>query len=345
MVTNYFLGANSAKGFASLYSGFCSGEGDFLYIVKAGPGGGKSSFMRRMGEEAARRGLDVEYVLCSGDPQSLDGVYIPSMKLGFVDGTAPHVVEPRHIGLDGCYVNLGDFCSTNIPESAAQMICRETEKYQTQYKKAYGYLACASSLRETALDGVLTDELAQEIRARAQKAVAKHLEGTRKCSEGFIKKRFISAVSCMGCIDLSSELCKPYKSVYRVESRLGLSERYLEAVSKYALLAGAQVIACPSPLRPEALEAVFLPGVSAAFITGEPGEARCRRVKLDFLVARDSAAVNAAKRHYSALLTTATDHLAQAKRHHDALEAAYKPYINFPALTKYTDEILKKIYN
>ena len=37
--------------------------------------------------------MDVEYVLGSGDPDSVDGVYIPAWHTGYVDGTAPHVIE------------------------------------------------------------------------------------------------------------------------------------------------------------------------------------------------------------------------------------------------------------
>ena len=66
----WFLGANSAEGFRSLYEDFCRSEGDFLRIIKGGPGCGKSSFMRHIGEAAEKKGLEVEYILCSGDPDS-----------------------------------------------------------------------------------------------------------------------------------------------------------------------------------------------------------------------------------------------------------------------------------
>ena len=39
-------------------------------------------------------GYDAEYILCSGDPDSLDAVIIPSLKLAWADGTAPHALEP-----------------------------------------------------------------------------------------------------------------------------------------------------------------------------------------------------------------------------------------------------------
>ena len=110
--TRWFLGANSAEGFRSLYEDFCRGEGDFLRIIKGGPGCGKSSFMRHIGEAAEKKGLEVEYILCSGDPDSLDGVYIPALRLGYADGTAPHILDPACFGAGGDYLNLGAFCDT-----------------------------------------------------------------------------------------------------------------------------------------------------------------------------------------------------------------------------------------
>ena len=48
----WFLGSNSEHGFHSLYDGFCAGDGDFLRVIKGGPGTGKSSFMRAIGRAA-----------------------------------------------------------------------------------------------------------------------------------------------------------------------------------------------------------------------------------------------------------------------------------------------------
>ena len=74
MIQTYFLGANSRNGFYSLYEHFPPDKNAFLHILKSGPGTGKSGFLRRIGLAAEERGLDVHCVLCSGDPDSLDGV-------------------------------------------------------------------------------------------------------------------------------------------------------------------------------------------------------------------------------------------------------------------------------
>jgi hypothetical protein len=94
--SHYFLGSNSYAGFHSLYSGFTSpASGDFLYVIKGGPGGGKSTFMRRLGDAMHTCGYEVEYVHCSADPNSLDGVKFPQLHIAYVDGTAPHVGVPQ----------------------------------------------------------------------------------------------------------------------------------------------------------------------------------------------------------------------------------------------------------
>ena len=137
MQQTYFLGGNSCRGFFSLYDGFPPEEGAFLHIIKGGPGTGKSGFMRKIGEAAEARGMDVHYVLCSGDPDSLDGVYIPALHQAWVDGTAPHVVEPRHFGVDSDYVNLGRFVRLPMAEKDREEVLRLTAEYRSLYAEAY----------------------------------------------------------------------------------------------------------------------------------------------------------------------------------------------------------------
>ena len=138
----YFLGANSAQGFYSCYDSFCPPEdGNFLWVIKGGPGCGKSSFMRKLGQNAEGKGYCVEYVVCSGDPDSLDGIYIPDLKLGYVDGTAPHVQEPAYPAVRGAYLNLGEFYDTDALAEKADAIIAVQKQYRGYYREAYRLLA------------------------------------------------------------------------------------------------------------------------------------------------------------------------------------------------------------
>ena len=40
-------------------------------------------------ERMEQAGLETEYILCSGDPDSLDGLVLPQLGVAIVDGTAP----------------------------------------------------------------------------------------------------------------------------------------------------------------------------------------------------------------------------------------------------------------
>lgn len=87
----FYLGANSPAGFYSLYDQMLDpAEAEDIMILKGGPGCGKSSFMRRVAAAVEAEGVAVEYIQCSGDPESLDAVVFPALKTAIVDGTAPH---------------------------------------------------------------------------------------------------------------------------------------------------------------------------------------------------------------------------------------------------------------
>ena len=148
MSQTYFLGGNSCQGFTSLYAGFPPDKNAFLHIIKGGPGTGKSGFMRAIGAAAEERGLEVQYVLCSGDPDSLDGVYIPALGLAWVDGTAPHVVEPRHFGADSDYEDLGRFCRLPLSGKDKERVRQLTADYRALYAEAYEKLAAAKALHD-----------------------------------------------------------------------------------------------------------------------------------------------------------------------------------------------------
>ena len=91
----YFLGANAPSGFYSLYDQLISPEtARAVNILKGGPGCGKSTLMRRTAALLEEAGQQTEYILCSGDPDSLDAVVFPGLNAAIVDGTAPHAAVP-----------------------------------------------------------------------------------------------------------------------------------------------------------------------------------------------------------------------------------------------------------
>lgn len=64
------------------------------YFIKGRPGTGKSTFLKKLAEEAVQKGYDVYAYHCSFDPNSLDMIVVPQLSFCLFDSTAPHEYFP-----------------------------------------------------------------------------------------------------------------------------------------------------------------------------------------------------------------------------------------------------------
>ena len=94
----YFPGANTGRGFIGHFEGIVPpwSEPHYTYVLKGGPGVGKSTLMKKCAAIARANGFTVEEFRCASDPESFDAVRIPQRRLVLLDGTAHH--RPRHAG-------------------------------------------------------------------------------------------------------------------------------------------------------------------------------------------------------------------------------------------------------
>ena len=151
---HYFPGGNTAEG-------FCSHFGDILpapvqrrmFYLKGGPGVGKSTLMRRVGEAAEKAGLEVEYFHCSSDPDSLDAVCLPQKGAALMDGTAPHVYDPVAPGARDTLVGLGDFLDEAALRSHIEDILNLQKAISGRFRRCYCYLGGAQKVLEAARPG------------------------------------------------------------------------------------------------------------------------------------------------------------------------------------------------
>ena len=348
MSVSYFLGANSCQGFYSLYEEFCRAEGDYLHLIKAGPGGGKSGFMRRIAKAAEDRGLEVEYLICSGDPDSLDGIYIPKLHLGYLDATAPHVTEPRYFGFDSCYVSLGRFCSASPDDKIREY----AEKYHAMYKRAYAFLAAAGEVKRAEIPELISKKTIDKVKNKARSAFSRELGSFRSLSAGGrMRRRFIRCISCKGELCLSDSVQELCKRIYLLDDRCGLADVYLREIGDIARGRCVEVILCPSPLCPELLDAVLLPEYGLGFVSASAADIKnpWRHVRLDALIPTESMKVHRpelkrAGKLYCALTAEGINWLKKAKEYHDLLEKAYNPHVDFKSLNAFCDSEIGRIF-
>ena len=119
-----------------------------LFILNGGPGSGKSSIMKKVGHQWVEKGYDIEFLHCSSDNDSIDGVFIPALKVGLVDGTAPHVIEPKAPGAMEEYINLWFCLGFPAPGFKRPGIISLTNARSKSFQKAYTLFAEALKIHD-----------------------------------------------------------------------------------------------------------------------------------------------------------------------------------------------------
>lgn len=349
----FFLGANTQDGFYSLYREFAAEPNDFLHIIKAGPGTGKSTFMRRIAQTAQERGYDVEYILCSGDPDSLDGIFIPALQMGWADGTAPHAIDPRFFGASGAYVDLGQFCNISALRSRREQIEKTTKHYKAYYTQAYGFLRAAGAVNGIKSPDLVTADIAAAVEKRAKAAARREFGSRHGTTSGKAVRRFISALTCQGQVALTETVLSLCPRMIVLENQCGLAEIFLQTILEIGLESGANAIVCPDPLCPEQTEAVLFPTQGVGFLAAAkrwnslPSE---RTIHLDSLPNRDTfracrSEMRETEKMQESLLERAARALQKAKELHDQLEHIYRPWLDTAALDSFTGQTIDRWLN
>ena len=239
----YFLGGNTPTGFYSLYHQLSEPERlRALYIIKGGPGCGKSTLMRRVERHAQAAGLETQQVLCSGDPDSLDALILPQLGAALVDGTAPHVVEPQCPGVVERYIDLSQYYDRAGLQPLKQSILAATAEYRGRYKRVYRCLGAAGELRRDMNELVDTQGVQKRLGKRAAGIISRELKRPAQ-GEGRAEQRFLSAVTHKGMLTLWDTVTAQAERVYELAGEYGLAHHMLAPILTAALAAGHDAVA------------------------------------------------------------------------------------------------------
>lgn len=343
MQTTFFLGASTPDGFHSFFNELYDPEsGWYCYILKGGPGTGKSSLMKQLAKQLEERGLSVVRIACSSDPHSLDAVICPAAKTCIADGTAPHVLDPKFPGIADEIINLGVFWDQKKLEDNQEDILLLTQQNAACHKRCQRFLSAAGTMkadiRRLAQEYLNTDK----IQRYASRTAAK-LFPRPNGQIGTESHRFLSAVTPLGIYPLYATLEAICPQLYVIEDPYGAaSPLLLESLRCYALGNGLDVISCPCPLAPaREPEHLLLPQLGLGFITANryhPAPSiphktvrASRFLDVDGLRARRGR-ISFTRRAQKELLAEAAQSMADAKELHDWLEEYYVGAMDFSAM-------------
>lgn len=354
-IRHLFPGGNTPQGFFSYYNYIIPADAAHIFILKGGPGTGKSTFMRKMGEALLSRGYDVEYHHCSSDNGSLDGVVCPDIAVAFIDGTAPHVVDPKNPGCVDEIIHLGDYWDGKGIAANKQQIMRCNAEIGRSFQRAYRLLRAAKALYDDweAVDAEALDHTAAN--RRANELLAEVFAGVDTVGAGRLRKLFASAITPDGTVNYLESSVWTAGRCYVITGDPGSGKSTIvQKVVNAALAKGLDAEAFYCPFDPDKPEHVVIPALDAAITTSfiphpyHSGRQPVRVYDMNACLAPEVLAAHKDALVYDQdvfweLFVKSVAAIKSAKQLHDELETYYVPHMNFAAVENRWQETYERV--
>lgn len=334
---SYFPGSNTCRGFHGYFEELLPDESKKrVYIIKGGPGVGKSTLMRRVGAAWEKQGRQVQYYWCSGDPDSLDAVISDGCML--MDGTSPHVTDPTLPGAADGIINLGECLDEVIMAAHREEVLQLHREMKRCYSRAYHYL--------TGADAALRDM--QEIYAQAvdQGALINlRLEAMAFMQgiSGRCQHAYAQAITCKGVVGHLDSLKRG--KMLCLDLPFGFdADCILRPLAMNLSARGVKHLALMQPL--DGKKHAHILTDSCAVVTCVEKGCDVRTLPFDenaLKRAHDELAFNRAA--YDLLLNQALEALHGAKEKHDVLERIYADAMNYRRLDDMQANMVQRMKN
>ena len=337
----YFAASNSADGFINYFPKIFENVGKRLFVIKGGPGTGKSCFMKQVGKQAEANGYPVTYYYCSSDPDSLDGLVIGGMDVGFIDGTAPHVWEPRSVGVFEQILNFGEFWQADRLLRRRDRIEALSAKKKDAYRRAYRYLAAYGHVMRATAEEVASAIYSEKLEKAAERLVKQYgsengvfWEQTAVCS----------AIGMRGRARFDTYERNADK-LYTVTDHGGTAHFFFEALYKACRHRGVRVCLSRDPILPERIDALCLTDSGVTFTTeGEGTPVNMRRFVNEEAYRTLRSEIKRKNAIAGELVTCAEREFEAIRTHHFAIETQFAAAMDFSAKEAYTETFCTKLF-
>ncbi len=338
MIIEYFLGRATGEGFRTTIHNLIEGKGYFTYIIKGGPGTGKSSMMRKI----AQRMTDGEVFRCSSDPHSLDGVVMHDKKIILVDGTSPHVVEPTYSGACQRIINLGECWDAKMLRDNSEEIVAVTKENAGHHRRVKRCLKAIEALS----GDILTLEEECILKEKTDGFISREAARLPKCDKkGVIEFRQMSAITPEGYLRLDGD--RSFERVMIEDSGFGVRDYILKGIARDAAAKGHRCLISESPLHEGCVyDQLMIPDLKLWYVSS--GECS-RKIRAERFLDKDKLRMRKARMAFDRgtmeqLIQEAVNGLAVAKESHDRLEAHYIKAMNFDKVAEVFCELEKEIF-
>lgn len=351
-VYEYFPGSNTPKGFYSYYDYIMEkNEAKRVIILKGGPGTGKSTIMKRVANHLNKKGYETEILHCSSDPDSLDAVCVRECGFLILDGTSPHVVDPKLPGAVDEIINLGQYWDKEKIAKKKDEIMNLGKVISGNFVKAYDYLAAAKNISNR-IDRELTYEVPKSIVNEYEQKIKEEFDLKMHSErQGVVRRAFLGAFTSLGRINYIDTYAKNASQIYEIKTDFGIdNNNFLKNIATYFSDAGYDVHCFYCPISPDVkMEHLYIPQHRVFFTTENKYHSLSKAeptVEIDFRnnkINDVSTDIYDDIEIYNILLQKACAMLSKAKKLHDELEEKYIPCMDFGKVEGMCSELIESL--
>ncbi len=335
---SYFAALNTSCGFINNFDEIFSSAKKMI-ILKGGPGTGKSTLIRAIAAEAKNRDMSVEYFYCSSDTNSLDGVLISNGEIAIIDGTSPHMVDPKVPGARDEIINLGQFWNSLILSESSHEIKYYLDTISSLYKNVYDAMAISASAEDLIEKIVLRHTDVEKMRLAAERIA--RLYSTDKLPT---RRRGISAFGVRGYILLDSYE-KRADEIYAFRDKYSLSHVFLDILKENFESRRVGFDYSNSPIYNKT-DALILRGHNVAFlpVANDPSRIINTERFIRKSIMSEKEEIKQLRLISSTAIKIAEKKLSCIGELHDELEEIYIGAMDFKGMGAFTKRLLISIF-
>lgn len=349
-LVRFFMGANTAEGFKSFFDKIYDETADKAVLIKGGAGTGKSTLMKKIAASAERedKGL-VEYIHCSSDPNSLDAVIFRNGKNCIIDGTSPHITDPKWPGAVDMIVNMGDYWNEAILKKFKYKIIEIDKRKKKICGEVYRYIEASSDacsdIRTICEQFIKYDKM--------NLYVDKIKETFPELNEenGGEIQRILYTVTPRGYTGFDETLSAFSDQITVIDDEYFIADVFMNKIKAVLLNRGYEIYCCRNTLNFDSgIDAIIIPSLKRSFVVSDfmrkyEGE-YSERIDLKQFIKNNElknfkARISFNKKLCYEMLLQAVSKLNEIRDLHAMLEEIYVGAMNFEEM----DSLSRNVFN
>lgn len=196
----------------------------------------------------------------------------------------------------------------------------EIQQGLNQFCRRAMELLRAAALIDGSEPGLLTQEDRDSARRRGANNAKRILSENKVTGKAHVA--YYRTLTVKGFRPGNADISGLAQQIWILEDRCGLADCYLRGAADVALQKGVEAILCPSPIRRDRLEAIFLPSVGAALLSDRAADSidyrQGRCVHLDRIPDAERkhamrGAMRDNRKQINSLITRAANYLTDAR--------------------------------